>query len=115
MKKIITIIAALTLTLVSCKKESVLQSGRLNYHAVVEVYNDDPEDIFSKVIYRNGSVVSDLTTTPFNFGDTILIEVKNPSYKTQNIEIKLYANDNFIEGDETNLESNETLSLMHIF
>ena len=114
MKKIITIIAALTLTLVSCKKEEVLQSGRLNYHAVVEVYSDD-SDATAQVIYINGSVVSDLTTTPFNFGDTILIEVKNPSYRTQNIEILLYANDNFIEGEETNLESNETLSLMHIF
>ena len=114
MKKIITIIAALTLTLVSCKKEDVLQSGKLNYHTNVEVYSDN-SDATTQVIYSNGSVVSDLTTTPFNFGDTILIEVKNTSYKTQNIEILLYANDNFIKGNETNLESNETLSLMHIF
>ena len=115
MKNLVTIFVALTLTLASCKKEEVLQSGRLNYHAVVEVYNEYPDDTFNKVIYINGSVVSDLTTTPFNFGDTILIEVKNTLYMTQNIQIKLYANDNFIEGDETNLESNETLSLMHIF
>ena len=114
MKNLVTIFVALTLTLASCKKEEVLQSGRLNYHAVVEVYSDD-SDATAQVIYINGSVVSDLTTTPFNFGDTILIEVKNTSYKTQNIEILLYANDNFIEGEETNLESNETLSLMHIF
>ena len=114
MKNIIIIIAALTLTLVSCKKEEVLQSGKLNYHTNVEVYSDN-SDATTQVIYSNGSVISDLTTTPFNFGDTILIEVKNISYKTQNIEILLYANDNFIKGNETNLESNETLSLIHVF
>ena len=116
MKNLITIFAVLALSLVSCKKEKPLQqSGILTYHAVVEIDAEEIDFISKEVIYKNGSVVSDLTTTPFNFGDTITIKVKNTWVAPQNVSIELSANDNFIKGSEQDLQSGETLTLKHIF
>ena len=108
MKKIITIIAALTLTLVSCKKEDVLTSyTKGSFEINREI------DFTSVLITKNGNEANE--NTLFNIGDTLRVEVKNTSFEPQNAEILIYAFDNFIQGSEKDLEYLETLSLMHIF
>tara|TARA_R110002126_G_scaffold1121_8_gene6771 strand:+ start:4313 stop:4639 length:327 start_codon:yes stop_codon:yes gene_type:complete len=108
MKKIITIIAALTLTLVSCKKEDVLTSYT---KGSFEINRDI--GFTSVLITKNGNEANE--NTLFNIGDTLRVEVKNTSFEPQNAEILIYAFDNFIQGSEKDLEYLETLSLMHIF
>ena len=108
MKNLITIFAVLALSLVSCKKESVLTSYT---QGSVEINSDSIAT--TRVIRKNNQVVTE--TTLFNIGDTLLVEVKNTSFEPQNVEILVYGFDNFIKGSEKDLESNETLTLTHIF
>ena len=108
MKNLVTIFVALTLTLVSCKKESVLTSytqGSLEINREI--------DFTSVLITKNGNEANE--NTLFNIGDTLRVEVKNTSFEPQNVEILIYAFDNFIQGSEKDLEYLETLTLVHIF
>tara|TARA_R110000824_G_scaffold186687_1_gene367929 strand:+ start:118 stop:444 length:327 start_codon:yes stop_codon:yes gene_type:complete len=108
MKNLVTIFVALTLTLVSCKKESVLTSYT---KGSVQIHSDSINT--TRVIRKNSQVVTE--NTLFNIGDTLRVEVKNTSFEPQNVEILIYAFDNFIQGSEKDLEYLETLTLVHIF
>jgi hypothetical protein len=108
MKNLITMFAVLALSLVSCKKESVLTPYT---QGSVEINRDTR---FTSVLITKNSIHANENTL-FNIGDTLRVEVKNTSFEPQNVEILIYAFDNFIRGSEKDLEYTETLTLTHIF
>jgi len=115
MKKLITIIAAVTISLTSCKKEELLTIvNSTTHYATVEI-NSDQLSSTTQVMYKNGSVVLDPSITNYSCGDVLTVTAKNTSFQPQNVEILLSVNTNFIKGTEQDLNSGETLTLTHTF
>tara|TARA_R110002167_G_scaffold296918_1_gene501267 strand:+ start:178 stop:543 length:366 start_codon:yes stop_codon:yes gene_type:complete len=105
MKKIITIIAALTLTLVSCKKESVLVEKTIvsekNCKLLqIEIDNEFTTDDIDFYIWKNNIICS--KTEIFKVGDVLEVRVVNRYVGIQNISIKVdidNIHNEYVEGD----------------
>jgi len=114
MKKIITIIAAVTLILTSCKKESVLvekntQTEQICRLIEIEINNEfHPSDIGIS-IYKNNVICSQ--TEVFKTGDKLKINVFNHYSLNQDVEVLIYSDKNFTEGHEKYLLPSENMTI----
>lgn len=112
MKKIITIVAALTITLTSCKKESVLvETEQICRLLEIEINNEFHSSDIGISIYKNNVICSQ--TEVFKTGDKLKINVFNHYSLKQNVEVLIYSDKNFTEGTEKDLEPGETLTINH--
>ena len=117
MKKIITIIAALTITLTSCKKESVLVEKNTETEQIcrlieIEINNQfHPSDIGIS-IYKNNVICTQ--TEVFKTGDKLEINVFNHCSLNQDVEVLIYSDKTFTEGTEKYLEPAENMIINYI-
>ena len=114
MKNLVTIFVALTLTLVSCKKESVLVEKTIvsekNCKLLqIEIYNEFTTDDIDFYIWKNNIICS--KTEIFKVGDVLQIRVVNLSDTIQNIDIKVDIDNLHNEGAEGNIEPGNGNSL----
>ena len=114
MNKVTTLLAVLTLTLMSCKKEKPLQESGI-FHATVYVYAGILSNAHQKM-YKNGELIDGSNMPTYNFRDTLTVEVKNTLSIPQLVSIDISVNDFIFVGTANDsLKSGETLTLKHIF
>ena len=114
MKKIITIIAALTLTLVSCKKESTLVEKNTEVIKIcrlieIEINNDFEASDIGIDIFKNDIPCSQ--TEVFKTGDKLEINIFNHYSLKQNVEVLIYSDGGLLSAHEKDLETSETMTI----
>ena len=105
----IIIFNLVTLTLVSCKKESVLVSEKNCKLLQIEIYNEFTTDDIDFYIWKNNIICG--KTEIFKVGDVLQIRVVNLSDTIQNIDIKVDIDNLHNEGAEGNIEPGNGNSL----
>ncbi len=110
MKKIITIIAALTLTLASCKKEGVLERCTHKTESKlleIEVNNEFEVSDIEIRIFKNEVRCSQ--TEMIKAGDEIRIIISNNKTDSQYVETLLNVNGNFSQSYENQIGINKSI------
>tara|TARA_R110001606_G_scaffold117659_2_gene247367 strand:- start:1052 stop:1408 length:357 start_codon:yes stop_codon:yes gene_type:complete len=117
MKKIITIIAALTLTLASCKKEEVLERCTNKTESTlleIEVNNEFKDSDIEIRIFKN-EVPCSQTDFILKAGDEIRIIISNNKTESQYVETLLNLNGNLSHSYGNEIGIKKSIVIDYIF